>query len=1265
VTAGEIIPNPMPSYLDAIAAEQKYFESTRYEKDKEYWGSLFAEKPQPCRINDKRKTQDTTTNRHICALDDSVCEKINLYCESEGISPAVLFEAIMIAYLHRINDYATPVTINIPVINRSNATEKKTIGMFISTTLLSVPVDENISMTELCLSIKQKHMETFRHQKYPISHILKNLRSKDSDTSGLRDVSISYQNARIDGHGMEISTDFYSNGHSEVPLCLHIEDMGNSGGYKLHFEYQIAILSNIDASVICDRFLHMLNQTLDNRAVKVKDIQIVSPDEYQKVIHDFNDTAIDYPKDKCIHQLFEEQVALDPEKTAVVACDKNLAYRELNEQANKIAHYLIDMGVKSEDIIALMLPRKSYLLSAIIGVLKCGAAYLPIDINYPKERIEYILEDSKANICITEDNIVEIFSVKDSSNVSIEVASDSVCFCIYTSGSTGKPKGTLLHHKGLINLVFWEKYTSNMILPERVALSTTITFDVFTQEVMTALLLGKTAYLASDFEKMNIHEFINFIDSNKVELLFSTPSFFNLITADKKNAECILGTVKEIALAGEAFYLNSFIVDLTAKYKTIFHNQYGPAETHVISIATLINKYKTDITIGKPIANTQIFILDKNLNPLPIGVAGELCISGDGVGHGYLNRPELTAEKFVSNPFIEGKRMYKTGDLARWREDGQLEYIGRMDNQIKLRGIRIELGEIETEIARFEGVKQIAVVDKKDETGRQYICAYYISDETVDENSLRTELAKTLPRYMIPHFFTQVETFPTTASGKTDRKALPPPDFKQSQSGTEYVAPVTEQEKLLVQILESVLEISPIGMNDDFFDIGGDSLKAIEFISKAQYEGIKIDVQNVFEYTTPAKLLKHLSTEDKQSVKYQMDDFNAIHSLLRQNRASAGVPATKQSLGNTLITGATGWLGIHVLDEFLSSESGTVYCLVRGNDISYSQERLNSTLEHYFGDKYKNSGRIITVCGDISNPIELDDKIDTIIHCAANVKHYGAYSSFHTVNVTGTENIIKLAKEKDAVLLHISTAAVSGNSFDHDQSFPHSLFDETKLYIGQPLNNVYVRSKFEAETAVLEARSDGLDAVIIRVGNLVNRRSDLRFQKNHMENATLTRLKAFADLGMYPRRLNMLPIEMSPVDETAKAIIKLAQHYDRVRPVFHIYNDKPTMFKDIAKMLKTTGIKIKAVPMKRFAKKLSGTANDPDKAHIFEAFINDIGEDGNLNIHSNIRLCNRFTTKHLNEIGFNWKKIDNAYLRKYVKHFSHIGYFKVLNMVEI
>ena len=677
---------------------------------------------------------------------------------------------------------------------------------------------------------------------------------------------------------------------------------------------------------------------------------------------------------------------------------------------------------------------------------------------------------------------------------------------------------------------------------------------------------------------------------------------------------------------------------------------------------------KYDIHIGKPIANTQIYIVDKYMKIVPIGVTGELCIAGDGVGAGYLNCPELTAEKFIDNPFGEGK-LYKTGDLAYWREDGNIVYVGRNDFQVKIRGLRIELGEIENAICGIDGISQAVVVVRKNNEGRQLICAFYTGTE-IDAKDIRTHIGKKLPKYMLPHIFTHLDEMPLTSSGKVNRKALPEVDLENITNDAEYVAPETQMQKELCKLIELVLGTSPVGITDDFFDLGGDSLKAIELVSKAHNEGIYFNLQNVFDYPTVKQLCECIENGDKQVVSFEDVDFTDVNDILAKNTVEHIRSPKKCDIGNILLAGATGYLGIHILADYLDNDTGIAYCLVRGKDKADSTKRLQDLLHFYFGEKYDNTNRIEVICADLQKDkfslsdkeyAKLSDNVDTVINCAASVKHYGSYKYFYEANVETTKRLIAFCKEANAKLIHTSTLSVSGNTFgdafDGYISEIEKHFYESSLYIEQPLENVYGRSKFEAEKAVLDAMCDGLQANIMRMGNLTNRISDGQFQKNHESNAFLQRVKGVLELGIFPDYLikDTNYAEFTPIDEAANAVMTIARHFSTEQTVFHINSTKVVYFDKLLAIFNELGFDLKLVSGAEFTEVLRQTAKQTGMEHIFETFINDMDEDDKLNYDSNIRIENDFTVEYLKRLGFEWSDIDIEYLRKYVEYFKRIG----------
>lgn len=518
---------------------------------------------------------------------------------------------------------------------------------------------------------------------------------------------------------------------------------------------------------------------------------------------------------------------------------------------------------------------------------------------------------------------------------------------------------------------------------------------------------------------------------------------------------------------------------------------------------------------------------------------------------------------------------------------------------------------------------------------------------------------------MVPNYFVALDGMPMTPSGKTDRKNLPLPDFTVRRS--EYAAPETDKEKILCGVMADVLHLETVGAEDDFFELGGDSLKAIELIAKAQDAGIDIALQNVFDYPTVRQLGEFLENGTDIRILYEVEDFVKYQPLLERNVIDETFVPHRQELGNILLTGATGFLGAHILDVLMRETTETVYCLIRENGKEDSRQRLEKILRYYFDGAYiaELGKRIVAVSGDIEQEglsPELPGNIRTIIHGAASVKHYGSYAYFDRINVQGTRHVVDCAKSIGAKLIRISTLSVSGNSmaeeFNGYRSEEEKQFYETSFYIGQPLDNVYIHSKFEAEKAVYDAMLEGLEAKVIRVGNLTNRVSDYKFQPNYQQNAFLTRVKATLEFGLFPDYLMSLYSEFSPVDLTAEGIVKIAR-YAGGQCVFHLNSNRPLYFKRMMEILEKLHISMKVVPGDIFYEELRRTLKRTGTEYIYEAFQNDMDGQGRLVYDSNIRIRNEFTVWFMEQVGFSWNETDETYLRGYIEYFRRLGYLEV------
>ena len=1257
------------SYADYAASEQAYVRSRRYERDKAYFIEQFQRCDEPIYLSEKQGRSFLSGSK-MFATDKKTTKLIADYAKAHDISPFILFTAALSAYFSRIRMNAEKFYIGTAVLNRFTVKDKNTAGMFINTVPMLIELDNEKSFADNIPSVEDTCFSVMRHHKYNYGEMLKDLHSEFGFRETLYDVLISYQNATLEENDVEAT--WYHGDTQTESLAIHIDDREQQGIFKISYEYKLDLFGNDGIDSFHREFITLLLDAIENDRKKLYELKILNAEEEKKILFDFNDTACSYPTDQCIHELFEERVKQTPDRAAIVFEEKPYTFRQLDEMSNSLAHFLMSAGIKKGDPVPIVARRTVHVIIAMLAILKAGGAYVPIDYSSPTERIDSIIKELNAGLVLV--NGREIENVKtvrlddfdyaaNPSAIKCFSSPNDPCYVIYTSGSTGIPKGVCISHQNVANYCT-SSQKNHMIQaisrddgPASIVSVNNICFDAFLDESFLPILNGITVYLTNQEQSLDHNQFIKLVNENRIEIMSTTPTKFRILTNGRK---CCL---KHIIFGGEALTADDirYAKEITSAH---IYNTYGPTECTCGSTYTPIEVKEgtePDIHIGRPIANTQIYITDKYMNPVPAGIIGEICIAGAGVGLGYLKRPELTKEKYVDNPFGQG-RLYKTGDLAYWREDGNIVYVGRYDSQVKIRGLRIELGEIENAISSMEGISQAVVTVRKNSEGRQFICAFYTGEE-IEPKEIRLQISRKLPKYMVPHVFTRLEKMPLTASGKINRNALPDSDLSCIANETEYIAPKTNREKKLCRIMETVLNISPLGIGDDFFELGGDSLKAIEFVSEAHNEGIYFNVQTIFDHPTVQEMCRWLENEDKPAFSYHDVDFSRIQRVLARNAdASMSEPKTTD-LGSILLTGATGFLGIHILAEYLENDNGTAYCIIRGNSQANSEERLKDYLRFYFGSRYTQSNRIRVICGDLQYDrfnlseeqySELLKNVDTIINCAGSVKHYGTYQYFEELNVESTRRQIDFAKAAHARFIHASTLSVSGGPFDDKRD--SRVFTERSLYIGQKLDNVYSRSKFEAEKMVLEAIAEGLPANIMRMGNLTNRYSDGVFQRNYESNAFLKRIMSIKELGMIPDYLVNFGVEFTPVDEAAKAVMTIARHFSTEKTVFHICNTGTVPFSRLAEDFSSLGCKIDIVSEKDFTEALHRAAGQAETKHIYENFVSDMDENDILQYNSMARMDHDFTAQYLKQLGFVWKETDRNYLKKYLEYFQKIGY---------
>src|SRR5216683_1519407 len=685
---------------------------------------------------------------------------------------------------------------------------------------------------------------------------------------------------RKNARDVEFSIEEARSGFGHFKLSLYCSEFAEALSVELRFFAKL--FEERAVSLLAKRWQWILEQMLAKPEERISEIKVMREEERRQVVEEWNETEREYEKDRSIQELFEEQVKRTPEATAVIFEGAELSYEELNRRANQVGHYLRGLGVGAEERVGICVERSLEMVVGLLGILKAGGAYVPLDPEYPPERLGYMLEDARVPVLLTQERIRERLPESDARIVELDkeweqiaressedlpsvTAGENAAYVMYTSGSTGRPKGVVMLHGVLANLIGWH---NQVLRPRARTLQfASLSFDASFHEMFSAWCSGGTLIIVEESLRADFAALGGFIVRNKIEKATLPVVMLHGIAEEYRNSPSGVGSLREVITTGEQLQITPSVVDVFRRHpQCSLHNHYGPSETHVVTASTLPAQAESWVVqppIGRPIANTQMYVLDLDLHPVPVGVAGELYIGGAGLGRGYLNQPGMTAEKFVANPYSKesGARMYRTGDLGRWRTDGELEFLGRIDEQVKIRGYRIEPGEIEAVLREQGGVREAAVVAREEE-GQKRLVAYVVWEEGDGKPSvgeLRKVLQGRLPEYMVPSAFVFLERLPLTANGKLDRRALPKPGERPEQ-GREYVGPRTAVEEILCGIWAKVLGLERVGVEDNFFELGGHSLLATQAVSQAKQAGLRFSLRELFEKQTVARLAQALGS---------------------------------------------------------------------------------------------------------------------------------------------------------------------------------------------------------------------------------------------------------------------------------------------------------------------------------------------------------------------------------------------------------------------
>ncbi|MES2894129.1 MAG: amino acid adenylation domain-containing protein, partial [Bacteroidota bacterium] len=895
---------PVPvQYADFANWQRSYLEGVVLEEKLRFWKNKLQAVPALQLPTDypRPAIQRTKGALHAFQLSKELAEKLQALGQQHN---ATVFMTLMSAFKVLLYRYSgqTDVCVGTPVAGRQQQEVEKLIGFFVNTLALRTQLNPTSSFKDLLQEERLSTLEAFSNQELPFEKVVEAVvKERDMSRSPIFQVMFVLLNTpqvpELVMNEIQFSRVQHTHTTSLFDLTLFITETPQ--GLNCSIEYCSDLFSPATIKRFAGHFDILLQGIVTDPAVPIARLPFLAPQEVIQVQHEFNSTAISFPADTSVIGLFEQQAKDTPDFTALVFEGNSLTYDQLNRQANQLANYLVGQGLKPGYFVPLSMERGLGMIVSVLAILKAGGIYVPADPEYPADRLRYMLEDTAASLVLstrqsaaklpvlqavqviyTDGEDREFISQQPETGLQITLPEDHLIYLLYTSGSTGRPKGVKMGGKGMVNLLNWqEKQFSNH--QRRVLQFASLNFDVSFQEIFSTLCFGSTLFLIKEDRRRDMRALLYDIKQQQLTHLFIPYIVLKTLVESIEERDYEAFSLEEIIVAGEQLKLTDDIKALQQKTGLAIINEYGPTEAHVVSSYRIPAEgtWPALPPIGKPIDNTKLYILDGQQQLVPVGVPGELCIGGVQVAAGYHNLPQLTAEKFGTDQFNPGGRLYKTGDLARWLEDGNIEYLGRIDDQVKIRGYRVELGEIESVLQACPGVQQAAVLAKIDEWGGKRLVGYVVTEENFDRSGVVTWLKKQLPDYMIPSVLIALDRLPVTSNGKVDRKALPEPEAELLQQQN-YTAPRTATEQMLADTWQRLLQVGRVGIDDNFFELGGHSLLAIRLVYLLN-KNLKneISIGDVFIHPTVAGLAAYIDRQAVGAEEEKIQDFKYLVPL--------------------------------------------------------------------------------------------------------------------------------------------------------------------------------------------------------------------------------------------------------------------------------------------------------------------------------------------------------------------------------------------------
>jgi amino acid adenylation domain-containing protein/thioester reductase-like protein len=1281
---------PLPiQYADFALWQRQWLVGEVLKSQLSYWEQQLADAPTflPLPTDRPRPAVQTFNGAHLeFTLSVELTQKLVKLSQQQGVT---LFMTLLAAYNTLLYRYTgqTDILVGTPIANRDRTDIEGLIGFFVNTLVMRTNLAENPSFNELLPRLREMALSAYAHQDLPFEMLVEALQpERDMSHTPLFQVMFILQNnpaSQLELIGLSVSELPIETSTTKFDLALVMENTGT--GLMGWWQYNTDLFDSSTIERMMGHFVTLLEGIVDNPQERISQLPMLTTSEQQQLLVEWNDTQVDYPHDKCIHQLFEEQVQRTPDAVAVVFVDERseasgrvneLTYHQLNCRANQLADYLQSLGVSADVLVGLCVERSLLMVIGLLAILKAGGAYVPLDPEYPSDRLGFMLEDTQVPLLLTQQHLLsqlppnqaklvfidEIWleiSQNNQDNVTSKVTASGLANVIYTSGSTGKPKGVMVEHQGLVNLAQAQIQTFGVHSDSRVLQFASLSFDACIWEVIMALRTGATLYLGTKDSIMPGMPLMERLRDDGITHVTLPPSALAVLPTEE------LPKLQTIIVAGEA--CSPELIKLWSADRNFF-NAYGPTEASVCATVAKCTPEDNKVTIGRPIANTQIYILDSQLQPVPIGVPGELHIGGAGVARGYLHQRELTQQKFISNPFNDepDSRLYKTGDIGRYLPNSNIEYLGRIDNQLKIRGFRIELGEIEAILSQHPGVRENVVIAREDIPGEKRLVAYFVPqlEQTPTTNELRILLTEKLPQYMVPSAFVRLELLPLTPNGKVDRKALPVPDFQNTQLAVTFVAPRTPVEKILANIWANALHIEKVGVVDNFFDLGGHSLTTIRVMSQINETfQIKLPLRHLFTAPTVAELARTIESTFGANSSVRANEITTLNleaEVVLDETIKPGnlvyQPVTEPAA--IFLTGATGFVGAFLLAELLQQTQADIYCLVRAGDFNAGKQRLEETLKAYLVWEESFNSRIIPVLGDLSQPLlGLSDeqfhlmalKIDSIYHNGALVNNIYPYALFKAANVRGTEEVLRLASQIKIKPVHfISTASV----FTSDEYFKLGVvLENDPLEHSQGLVGGYTQSKWVAEKIVMIARDRGLPCSIYRLGRVTWHSQTGVWNSNDI---FYRFIKSCIQLKSAPEMNSMEKI--TPVDYLAKALINLSQQPKSLGKAFHLISSHSAPWSQFIKCIRSMGYPLQQLSDEDWQAELV-RSNQISTDNALYSFVSLAGENTSSESTSNeipsLKFDCQNTLNGLADTAIRWPEVDDKLLQAFFTNFSN------------